>query len=70
MYVCESPAHETIGRHAWDANRAFIIRATAHHAELLAFVDSIGSNAGSRYDACSSSVRREARELLSKVKGT
>jgi hypothetical protein len=39
-----------------------------HHAELLAFVESIGTNAGSRYDACASSVRREARELLAKVK--
>jgi hypothetical protein len=72
MYVCESPAHETIGRHAWDANRAFIIRSTAHHADLVAFVERVVSIHPSHFKSSAvwDRLAEGARELLAKVKGT
>ncbi len=41
-----------------ESNRALILRAVNHHAELLAFVDGL------------TAVSKEARELVAKVKGS
>jgi hypothetical protein len=72
LFVCECPGHDSIGQRVWDANRSFIIRATAHHADLVAFVEKVirysieMDNSGINWPR----IVLDAHELIAKVKGT
>ncbi len=55
-----------------DANRALILRAVNHHADLVAFVKRVGSIHPSHFNGSERMefLSEDARKLLAKVKGT
>jgi hypothetical protein len=71
-YTCEAPGNWTSGKKHWPANRALILRAVNHHADLVAFVERVANYHKVMPNGQDSavSISNAAKILLTKVKGT